>query len=102
MKDNYEFEESLAKLNFYLKISLLDKDYDFCKDKYEIIYSIVDNWITQYANTKSINCIDKESIQKAEDIFYSIPFKDYKGFYYFEYIDAFLDKINYYIKKDEL
>ncbi len=100
MKENFEFEDSLAKLSFYLKLSLIDKDYDFCKSKYEIINAIVDDWITKYATNKNVNVIELESLQKTKDIFYSIPFKEYEGFYYFEYIDAYLDKIKYFLSKE--
>lgn len=100
MKGNFEFEDSLAKLSFYLKLSLLDKDYEFCKEKYEKINSIVNDWITKYAVSQNINSIDIGSLQRAKDIFYSIPFKEYEGFYYFEYIDAYLDKIKYFLNKE--
>ena len=101
MNDNYEVEETLAKLYFYLKLSILDDDYSFCKKEYMEILRIVDKWIIVYSNEKSIGDIDEESILKAQDIFYKIPFKNYKGYYYFEYIDAYLDKIKYFKKNNK-
>ena len=96
MNNNFELEESLAKLSFYLNVCLKDKDYDFCKKEYSEIADMVNKWIDIYATDKSLKAIPESDIKKAQKIFYSISFTEYKGFYYFEYIDAFLDKISYF------
>lgn len=94
--DNFELEESLAKLSFYINVCIMDKDYEFCKKEYIEIQKLVNEWIAIYAKDKDIKNISKESIIKAQNIFYSIPFHEYKGVFYFEYIDAFLTKVEYF------
>ena len=95
----FEIEETLAKLYFYIKIAILDKEYSFCKDKYQEILNILDNWISIYSKDKSLVNIKDKDIKKAQALFYSISFADYKGFYYFEYIDAELSKVKFYKKR---
>lgn len=96
MDKKLELEDSLAKLSFYLKLCLKDNDYDFCKKEYTELLNKVNVWIDVYAKYNSLNNIPKDDIKYAQDIFYSVPFTEYNGFYYFEYIDAFLEKINYF------
>ena len=96
---NYEIEEALAKLYFYINICLLDKNYEQFYNEYKKLLKIVKKWNKYYAKNRNLNKISNKEINNFKDIFYNIPFKDYTGFYYFEYVDAFLDKVIYYTKK---
>lgn len=96
MKDNFEIEETLAKLKFYLEICLMDDDYKFCKEEYQEIYDYVNGWIKIYAKEKTLLNISDIEIKRVNDLFYSIPFDKYTGIYYFEYIDGFLSKVEYF------
>lgn len=93
-----EVEESLAKLYFYLNVCMHDEDYKFCIEEYSKIAKIVEKWIALYATERSLTGIEESDMENIKNIFYDIEFFKYTGYAYYEYIDAFITKIDYYRK----
>ncbi len=62
------------------------------------IAKIVEKWIALYATERSLTGIEESDMENVKNIFYDIEFFKYTGYAYYEYIDAFITKIDYYRK----
>ncbi|MBQ3020937.1 MAG: hypothetical protein IJD92_01775 [Bacilli bacterium] len=93
--NRYEVEEALAKILFYIKVSMLYKPYEEYKEYFKELLKIVDKWIKYFVENNDLLKMSEKEVLKAKKIISKIPFDAYDGIY-FEEIVNWLDIVIYY------
>ena len=92
----YEIEEALAKLQFYIKLSILYKPYNNYKNTFEKMLKIVETWIGYYVEDENLLKMTDEEVIKIKELAEQIPFEAYNLGNYYEEIDTWLTSVIYY------
>ena len=93
--NRYDIEEALAKLLFYIKASLLCKEYEPYKNQFEGLLKIANKWLNYYVENNDLHQMTDEEAYQAYVLRDEIPFDAYMGGYY-EEVETFLDVVIYY------
>lgn len=92
----YEVEEALAKLMFYVKASLVFKEYEIYKDILEEMLEIVETWVKYYVDNRNLLNMTDEEVIKINDLFNQIPVDTVTLEDYLDEIDIWLTVVIYY------
>jgi len=77
-----EVETALAKLLFYIHISLIYEPYKKYTKELNGLLDITKKWIIYYAKDRCLQKLSDEEVIEGQRLLDSIPFEAYEGLYY--------------------
>ncbi len=91
----HELEEALAKLFFYINISLKYEQYKTYRKNFADLLKIVNKWLMYYSEDNNLKRVTNEEVIMACTYLDKMPFDAYGGDYY-EEVETWLDVVIYY------